>query len=712
MPMRRTTLLILLAFLVLPLLGQAEDMPLPPPLPDADYRAVRELQAKDQGVPMLPAAGAPRQEALLGIAELGANASSGQSSRFEARDYDALFSLLQRYRDDLLKLGMDRDALEAQLITLRQKTKDLEERLSLLQPKDGLKVHGSVSAAFDDMHLIGDLALPASVMPGSTIAGLTVAPKPAGVGVRWQEMAQRANLDFTFNRGPATALVRFDIVAIAGANGKFDGRRIYMEMRLPVAIQIGDIDTALTPLTLWRNDDLAPFEPELFVQRRNRLVKDMMLVPNRWPVSGARLSTQLELFDALTLELVSLSSVINGAGSTQYITFDKKNFITRYNTYMQGWSVTLPLADDKVRFSTNGLLFWDVNSTAPAATVNGFSSMVQSGRVDVKWGIVRAEAEMAMSSYAYPVATSWTASVAPLTGTAMTGSLGVQGKYGHIKGFGRAVANSFHSAGAQGRTQDMNYAPLGPFLTDNSFVNADGTQGWPNAGAVVVPNAPETRLNAVLLPPGMMVGTAAGSLFQHLLPYSFTEMLSPYGQATPNRVGGGLDGEGNFLNGAVKPAGTYETYSQIDSPGGTLSPFALQRMRGGVTFDLEPAFGWPLSFGGGMTMDQSSNGQKTPTGRDYTLTVNTTDVGGRWKILKDLAFLSGWRHTEAKGLSDAFAFPVDGRVWDMIGNGISWDLQQGVMFEALFSQILRIDTNVPRTGLEVDQIYMRASFEF
>src|SRR5580693_5475366 len=108
-----------LLFLISPgLLKAADD----PSMPAGDQRAVRELQDKAYGSPTLPE-GASGGESLLALAALGSTATQPGDQALQADDYAALLALLQRYRDDLLRMGMDSSELQAQLTILEARTK-------------------------------------------------------------------------------------------------------------------------------------------------------------------------------------------------------------------------------------------------------------------------------------------------------------------------------------------------------------------------------------------------------------------------------------------------------------------------------------------------------------------------------------------------------------------------------------------------------------
>ncbi len=74
-------------------------------------------------------------------------------------DKAALFALLQRYRDELLSMGMDAAEMDTELKALEVRSSELERRLADLYPKDGLRISGRFYSGFDDLHLLGSEAI-------------------------------------------------------------------------------------------------------------------------------------------------------------------------------------------------------------------------------------------------------------------------------------------------------------------------------------------------------------------------------------------------------------------------------------------------------------------------------------------------------------------------------------------------------------------------
>ena len=555
----------------LPGQAQGEDA-----MPPAEIRVIRDIQNKAYGAPTLPT-DAAKPEALLALSDLGSMAGSSDpgAAKLQQEDYDALFALLQRYRDDLLKMGMDGAELQAQMEGLVTRTTELERRLKDLHPRDGLKFFGRFFTVFDDLHLIGPANITANDYLGTDNKNLpdgTYAPmtKTAGVGMRSQFGVAMASIALEGTRGPVTAGAILDVQTLWGYNiDAFNMRRIYVEWRAPITFQFGDFDGNLSRLTLWRNDQSDPFEPLIFQERRQRMEDDLRLKPDQWPLTGLQASTDLLLFGSMTLRVDSITGIaaysINGtiaptSNDALYymptLTNSYMEYLTEASTYYQGWKLSLPLGNDQAwTVDYDGLFEWDEMDTSPLDA--GFMPMrelVQSLDVSYKSGSLSGSLEGAMGSYQHPYfVNSALAQAGPMTGTAFIADGKWAGDRGFLRAYGRYVSSGFHASGAQGRTVDYNFQISGPFLTENSEFGVGGVSGFFFPGSQPIPDSYASRLNAQFIPAGIIAYTPAGAKinpsnpWRNLLNYGPGEEIDPYGAATPNRAGGGLEGDRKIL---------------------------------------------------------------------------------------------------------------------------------------------------------------------
>ena len=708
-------------------------------MPPVEIRVIRDIQNRAYGAPSLPT-DAAKPEALLALSDLGSMAASSDpgNAKLQQEDYDALFALLQRYRDDLLKMGMDAAELQSQMESLTSRTTELEHRLDVLQPRDGLKVFGRFYSVFDDLHLIGPAALTAINYLGTTdvISGAQApVAKPAGVGVRMQVGLAHAELMFQGTRGPVSASAEIDLLTLWGYNVAAIGlRHIDLEWRTPVVLQFGDLSGALTPLTLWRNDQYQPFEPLIFRDRRQRLEDDLHLKPNEWPLTGLRASTDMRLFGSTLLHVESITGVAAYAITSNKSPFFNSNFVysepqviakvVNYqaigNTYFEAWKLDLPLgAAHAWSVGYNGTFFWDETASEPGLGIYmPMHELVNSLALNYKEGGLSAGLEAAMSSYQNPWLTGTAQSKMPaLSGTAVVADADWSGEKGHVHVFGRYVSSGFHAAAAQGRTVDYNYQ-ISPFLTENSQIGTLGLVGLIGG----IPESYASRLNDVLIPAGMVVSGGGGiynvsNQWRNLIAYGPGEEIDPYGAATPNRAGAGLDGSWKFFNGLLVPQASAEFFQEMDpvsaTTGAQLKAFAQTRYRAGLDLDLEPWLKWPLRFGGGITLTNASDGQTDALGNSYTLTSSLTDFSVDWNAGKPWGVGLGYRNMTAQGQDEAFVFPSgQAQTWDTMGAGIWWRPTDNVSLDINYSQGHSTPLGQKPNSLQIDQGVARLTLEF
>jgi hypothetical protein len=748
------TLALLLCLLAGPLRAAdaVVDPMAPPPLPQEDNRAIRELQDKAFGTPSLPSE-APRQEALLALADLGG--ASSQAAALSPEDKAALFALLQRYRDELLALGMDSAELQNQVKALDAREGELEQRLKDLYPKDGLKMSGRFYTGYDDLHLLGNDSLNFLnvASPGTVpIQTLPPTPKPSGVGIRTQQGFVHAEIKLNGTRGPVSGMVQFDLVAPLGVDSTdFGLRRIYLEYRAPITVQIGDFDASLTPLTLWRNDPTPWFEPEPLSERREDLRSDLLLTPDKWHLRGARVTTELTLFGALNMDLESITAVVGLPGSPIYITpyRDIASGATalgeRYDTYLQAWSLGLNLGS--ARLSYNGTLFWD-NTDTPQATAQTFGGtlpynytsmqeLVQTARGTGHWGPVSLSAEAGFSSYTNPQAATPSTSafyVVPtaITGTALIASATLHLQKGTLKVFGRSVSPGYHAAAAQGRSVDYSYQFTGPFLTEQPMIGPYGTVSLdPNIRLSFA-----SRMNDQLIPPGVYItnlpgapvnGVASGrvGVWSNLLNYGPGEEIDSYGEATPNRSGFGTELKWPLFNEGLTPMASYEAFSQqngttVTATGDTTAPYVMTRIRAGLNLNL--GAWWthvPLTLGVGYTSTDSNNGQTDSSGRAYDLATNTLDGSMVIWAGRPMGISLGYRQMQATGQAvidpyvGSFAFPTAaGTTWNIYAVGAWWRPMPAAVLNLSYSTSTSSSPGLESTNLEVDETTIRLTTEF
>jgi hypothetical protein len=693
------------------------------PADPADWRMVRELQNKAQGAPELPPDPGSQGTMLLSATELGA--SAGLNNTLQAQDYDALYSLLQRFRDELAGMGLDYDKYMARLSDLKRKSEDLSDRLEHLHPLDGMKIHGTTVTSYQNLDILGHRAFKAPGPP-------TYLPKPKDVGIRYEGGLTRVDVAFDFTRGPLSAIMELNLLSVWSGVASLGMRHFNIEIRTPVVLQFGMIDANLTPLTLWRNEDPYPFEPEPFKSRRDRVRKDFEMVPDKSRVTGARLSTQLHLFNTFDLDLESTSALISYAFSpfipagSPYLLPDATNFAFSYYTnYLEAWRASFDLPSG-FGMSYQGALFFDDTLSRPNGLLRGMQELTQSGDLRYKSGGFFADAEYAGSAYqAGYLLTSTNPDL--LVDSAVVVNAGMQGKWGHVKAYGRSVGAGFHASGAQVRTQDANFNFLSPLMGEITQIDQNGNVSIGNANLGVPPNPEHHWFNKGIIPPGTQVGLPAPPyanpfVFENLLPYDFLNDISPYGMATPNRQGFGMEGDYKLFDGMLVPKLGFDMATQItpgsllktsrlwqiDSVGNTmgnvasnkplLSNFSYQQIRAGLDVNFKLVYPVKLSAGytmhdtrssdlgwvfGNKDLNALGDGLKGPAvALPFVLSSTLLQTGIEVHPTDTVTVAIGYNHVDASGFSDV--------LWVSNSLGVSYDqLAYSVFFT--INEVARVD---------------------
>ena len=617
--------------------GAPPDLPPPPFIPAAsssDYQKVREIQQKVGAPEALPQAGAAQQDMLLGLADSGARA--GQESNIgnlKSEDYDALYALLQKYRDELRTLGLKDKSLEDMLVELRRREDDSERRIKNLSKFnfDGLKILGHISMTYDDVDFFGPGSPVIAQSPTFPI-GTTGPPGPGipakslGIPLRYRTTKEMLDLEFIGSKGPLSMKTVLDNAVYSGwvqAGSIFDGfTRLELEARLPIVVQVAQFDAHMSPLTLWRNEDTWRDEPEPFASRRQTHRDDLFLHDNDLSLRGVRLATDLVVAEN---QVIHMQAMLHGVGlgrnalyylggypapNTTTTTTNQPNTVTDgpYDTFMGAWQAQSTLwehldlgyagtemgdAIDSAAGDTYGNFGTTTganNGYAPIKalnnqTVKGFNSQVHSGQAGLQFldGKLRLEGEYAESLYSNPNREDFYANTVTAQGIgykvghATLATASYDNDWISVSGQYRNVERSFISTPAQGRTQDTNYSFYGPFMHENVFFNsvtADYSTYY-LAPAFPQPFGLE-NFNGAILPPEMLGAPASpdsgGFFFNYLLPYDAAiNPGSPYGAATPNRDGFSLNASLKLMNGILKPWADMDQLAEIS--GVSKSPF-------------------------------------------------------------------------------------------------------------------------------------------
>jgi len=754
---------IILFLLLLPALGALAA--------SQDARTLRKLQEKAGSETLVPVDASPQQmaAALADVAEAAGKPQSNLSD-WNSKDYDALFALLQQYREELAALGLKQAAVDTAMEALKKRIADLEERMEYLPP-DGMKIHGSFSVLADDFLVTG---------PGQ------YSGKPS----RFRHFKQDVALDFTAVNGPFLGITEVELVNYVGsyaAPEPLGVTRVYAEIRTPIAIQTGDFGVRMTPLTLWRHEDDDPYIPEPYKGKVDRLRKMLHLEDdNRQYLSGIRLLTDMMLTDDFALETEGYFSVMKRAGNANFVTADPVSGVdldklnTVYDTYLGTWKLAVEPVKG-IRVSYTGIKIWDDPDSAgtnydttqlPAAYQNltqvpvaGFDNMVHSANLDANVfdGFLRVEAEYAISGYRNPNVgvTLGGVSTTPgaatylgntafreggyLPGTALVAKVSVGPKWMTLSGSMRQVDESFISPGAQSRSSDRQRNVYGPFATDNSQFNPQ-TNSFGQFSFYSSPvTYPGTQFNRRLLAPSTVLDSTKQFNFNYLVPADMGfEAGSPYGLATPNRQGFGGELAFDLWKGSFKPDFKVDLSSQIVGEGSNFMPGMGGEKRpletytmawGGMVVDLNPVFKWPFRFTVGYRMEDSRAtapwapqaviGSTLVPAAQVAFDSTRLDLGLEYYPTPNLGLFVGHRHLDYNGTiynPDSTVYGARGQFgvqqdYETTGEGLRYFMGDRIVIDLCYTNQIFPSrdaalTNGVNVAYQMEQIFAKLTASF
>lgn len=704
------------AFLILLLFAAAL------PAAETDHDALRDTQRK-LGMEALPEGAAP-QDALLGLAEAGNRAAAGQvPAGWKAQDYDALYALLEKYRDELKALGLKN--LDAQLAGLKAKSEELEGRLSkTLQPLDGLKVHGRMLTELDTLQFTG---------PG----------RNSGAATRYFLPVQRTELGFEFTRGPVSGLAQMDLLwLIRNDTVLATPRRLLVEVRLPLAFEAGDLQASHSPLTLWRNEDEDPEEASGFAAVRRRLKETHYLQGNDWPLRGIRASTDLWIAGKLRLKLEAMGTQLGAARSNPrsepvYQPWTGLPWKTVYNTYLATYGAEAPLGDFALNY--RGVMMRDAGDSAAVTYLDhphavlpsserilGFHSQVDSAGASFKTGAFSSSFEGAMSAYSNPnnpklfldpeVGSGY------LSGRALRADAALKLSWLELAADFREASDSFVAPAAQGRTWDASGPGFGPLWMDNAAYDPS-TDSY---STLPLPLPGQPYFNHRLLPPQVIrtqnaISNVGFFDFDTLLPYDpAINAGSPYGKATPNRRGFGGRLGLNFFEGLLQPSLRADLSQQLRSIYSGQDPERYTLLAAGLRSDWSKKLGWPLRASAGYRLEDTRNGGYV------AFTSALVQAGLDWDFGPRLSLGASWRHLDFNGtllpyLNTAYNLmpsrsgPQD-QSFEQAMATLSYRFSRSVRFDALYTTLVADDLYARKLGgkpnYAADQAYARFEIAF
>jgi hypothetical protein len=275
-------------------------------------------------------------------------------------------------------------------------------------------------------------------------------------------------------------------------------------------------------------------------------------------------------------------------------------------------------------------------------------------------------------------------------------------------------------------------------MTEVTQVNGVGTVG---VRALGLPQDPEPVWNWMgLMPPGMLANYSNKSFvfagqFSHLMPYNYLNDLSPYGMATPNRQGFGVEGEVKVFGGLFVPKAGFDMASNsspvpvsptsrfwiTDNLGNTFAatanPFSYARMRAGM--DVNFKLFWPVKLSGGWTSNDTRNGQDSwvldSSGKKLPFAMTSTLLQGGIEIHPSdaLTFACGYQHVDANGFSDVIKIStLQGVLIDQLAYSIYWYITENARVDLLYETMVQSAPGVLNSEFEADSGLLRFQVKF
>lgn len=465
-------------------------------------------------------------------------------------------------------------------------------------------------------------------------------------------------------------------------------RRFNMHGDTAIGFDLGHFNYRRSPLTVWAQEDEYPFEIEILARKRKAGMEQVYLGENKWPLQGGRLDATLVLFDSvdLALEGIGVRTAIAGTKNTG-LPFA---VVFPYDQYLVGGSIDLMGKDSKAfRLGASYFEFIeskDTSITPPIApqlrsNVVGADIEVQLLGREV---VLKAEGANANYTFDYGRPVSWT------TGGAGDLQVLLKGESHDVKLHGIYVDEKFINYASQTRTHPSTYDVFGEVPTGNNLL--DPREG--DYGLASVTNLYFTRFNPAIFATNQgRITTLGGTPMQEggiYLPPGYRNTTLPYGWATPNRAGGGVDGSLSFMDGAFKPRGFYGMYFEPTRSfyvPRVVGSRTYGRMGGGATLDFAPVLGLPLAISGGWEAEDA----KATSVVSYA--VQTGSFGLNWQAFKGVYFVGGWQQTAAYGMDYTFAFHgattsylrTINHISTTTAGGVYWDLSKSTDFQLTYA---------------------------
>jgi hypothetical protein len=610
-----------------------------------------------------------------------ANAMASSTSASDTEllaQIDKLYNLVKAYMTDMMRTEQKLDSILETIGDLKVKKEQIEKRQDRLLSAMGMRINGESSAYMTDVLLYGNAFRS------------IINPQPQ----RYRPITQYLDLKFSLNATKelySEATFRLENVygGFWGSMDSYGLRRFFIEGKYPVSFIFGDYQGKLTPFTLWSVDDERPYEAKIFSDKRDMNKKELYLLDNTWPLSGAKLQTIVEVFDTVDVNVTAMGARLGQAGRTYY---EKYNYGTGrfgmstllHDQYMMAGRIDSGIPD-MLNIGLNYSEIVDSKDTG-TYTAPALDNTVYSGTIEglIKFGEgmeAKAAGEYAMSNYTYNKGYK-----NYIPGTALKGEVEVKGFDSKINAVYSSVGNSFTAYAAQTRIYPSQFGTLDPayasfynpdYLTQNSCWNIAAAPpsytlgGRTNPFTSYVPNI-NVSYGTGAGSAASGIASATGSLYGYPI---YVNNTLPYGDSTPNRQAIKFKYSGNYMDGLIQPSLNYimanEIYSTVPVTY-TVKARNFSVIEGGVKSEFVMAI--PFTAMLGYRMEDTNNSQS------IAFTSTTLDAGLEATLIKKkFKVYAGYKNTAFNG----YEYAVTGAIvtlphYDAVMNAIGIGMEYNV----------------------------------
>ncbi|MEI7541625.1 MAG: hypothetical protein WCJ94_00015 [bacterium] len=591
-------------------------------------------------------------------------ATSTSSDTELSGQIEKLYNLVKAYMTDMMKTQQKLDSIIETIGDLKVKKDSIEKRQDKLLSSMGMRINGESSAYMTDVLLFGSKYI-ANAEPAK----------------RYRPITQYLDLKFSLNATKelyAEATFRVENL-YGGFWGSMDIqglKRFFIQGQYPVSFVFGDYQGKLTPYTLWAVDDQRPYEAKIFSDKRDMNKKELYLLDNTWPLSGAKAQTILELFDTVDVDITVLGARLgegmnSGEPARSYYQLYSPSqgvFMPNpynHDEYLIGGSIHSGVSDlFKLGVNYSEIIDSKDTGTFSYATLDNYVTSAD-GEFKIKFGDdgqAKVKAEFAKSSYTN---NKWFQNY--ITDTALKGAAEATFMNSTLGVSYSLVGNSYTAYAAQTRMSDERNSYM--YLTQN---NAWNITTAPPSYLLGGKTYPFTRYNPAI---NVSYGNSAGSgstglaYKQENLFYFpvYENNTMPYGDSTPNRKNITVKYSGNYLDGIIQPSIQYvmanEIVSSLDVTY-TVKPRNFTVIEGGVKSEFTLGIPWTISAG--YKTENTDNGQTN----SIALISSTIDAGIEGTIIKKkLKAYAGYKNI-------AFAGSEYGVAWNAMSFSYKYGLRK------------------------------------